>query len=368
MKLGLIFNIASNYRQNIYQLIDRTFECYWYFGENNTDIKGMDLSLLKNVCVGKNKIVCRSFYWQQGVLHFARRKDINTYLILGDPFYLSVWILLLGVKLFHPQKHIYMWTHGWYGKETFLRCILKKFFFNMADGIFLYGNYAKELMISKGFNAEKLFVIHNSLDYGKQLILRNSIKPENIYFEYFKNKNHTLIFIGRLTKVKKINLAIEAIAKLRERGQVFNFVLVGDGEEKNNLMQLVKDKNLIENVWFYGASYDEEINAKLIFNAGLCISPGNIGLTAIHSLKFGTPVATHNDFKYQMPEFEAVKEGLTGTFFQRDDILSIANTISNWFRQKNMDREQIRQNCYQEIDTQWTPDFQLRVLKQVLSV
>ena len=35
--------------------------------------------------------------------------------------------------------------------------------FKMTDGTFLYGNYARELMIKEDFNKDKLFVIHNSL-------------------------------------------------------------------------------------------------------------------------------------------------------------------------------------------------------------
>lgn len=368
MKLGLIFNIASNYRQGIYQLIDRTFDCEWFFGENYTDIKSMDLHLLKNVCIGKNKSIIGSFFWQQGALRFANRKEISSYLVLGDPFCLSIWVLLIWIKIFHPTKHLYMWTHGWYGKETFVRRILKKLFFKMAKGLFLYGYYAKELMISEGFNPKSLFVIHNSLDYDKQILLRSSMQKENIYSEHFHNHNHTLIFIGRLTKIKKLNLIIEAMFVLRKQGQNFNLVLVGNGEEKENLIQLAKESHLIQSIWFYGASYDEETNARLIFNADLCVSPGNVGLTAMHSLMFGTPVATHNDFKYQMPEFEAIREGITGAFFQKDNVLSIANTISTWFMQKKDFREQIRQNCYQEIDEQWTPQFQLKVLKENLKL
>ena len=38
----------------------------------------------------------------------------------------------------------------------------------------------------------------------------------------------------------------------------------------------------------------------------LTVSPGNIGLTAIHSLSYGTPVCSHSNFNNQMPESEAI--------------------------------------------------------------
>ena len=125
---------------------------------------------------------------------------------------------------------------------------------------------------------------------------------------------------------------------------------------------------LTDNVWFHGASYDEEENARLIYNADLCVSPGNVGLTAIHSLTFGTPVLTHNNFTRQMPEFEAIKDGVTGAFFMQDNEESLASQIDNWF-QKNKDiRDEIRANCYEVIDSEWNPYYQMEIFKKVLDV
>lgn len=365
--LILISSIASHYRQSIYHLLDTKFHCDWFFGENNSTIKSLELNILKRVTLGENIRLYGNFYWQRDAFSFVcNLSSQSTLLLLGNPYYLSTWLIMFYSRIFHPSRYIYLWTHGWYGHESLVKKVIKKFFYALADGIFLYGNYAKTMMISEGFKCEKLFVIHNSLDYDKQIALRNSITAENIYIEHFKNKNRTLIFIGRLTKVKRLDLVIAAISILKNKGLELNFVLVGDGEEKVKLALLAKQKNLLQNIWFYGASYDEEINAKLIFNADLCISPGNVGLTAIHSLMFGTPVVTHGDFKYQMPEFEAIKEGETGAFFRRDDIYSLVDTIYDWFLNRNINREELRQNCYHEIDTQWTPEFQLNVFRNNL--
>lgn len=360
--LYLVFNIASNYRQSIYHLLDATFHCNWFFGANNSTIKSLDLNILSRVSIGENVKLYGNFYWQKGAFRFVcNSSSQSTLLLLGNPYYLSTWLIMFYSRIFYPSRYIYLWTHGWYGHESLVKRIIKKLFYALADGIFLYGNYAKTMMIAEGFRSEKLFVIHNSLDYDKQIALRNSIEKEDIFLKHFGNKNKTLVFIGRLTKVKKLNLIIDAISMLRDKGLELNLVFVGDGEEKEKLALLAKQKNLFQNIWFYGASYDEEINAKLIFNADLCVSPGNVGLTAIHSLMFGTPVITHSAFKYQMPECEAIKVGKTGAFFQKDNIYSLANTIYDWFLNKDTNREELRQNCYHEIDTQWTPKFQLNI-------
>ena len=52
--------------------------------------------------------------------------------------------------------------------------------------------------------------------------------------------------------------------------------------------------------------YNEEANAELLYNASVCVCPAEVGLTAIHSLLFGTPVVSNDNFDEQMPEFESI--------------------------------------------------------------
>lgn len=366
-KLCMLYNFAPAYREGIFKEIDRNWETQWFFGDNDTDINGLDLKLLSNVFVLENKRLHGHWYWQKGAVKLSGRNDFSTYFILGDPYCLSSWFLALRLRFFYPKKRLYFWTHGWYGKETTAVRIIKKAFFKLAHGIFLYGNYARELMIKEGFKPDKLHVIHNSLDYHHQIEIRNSLKRSEIFRAHFGNDNPVLIFIGRLTAVKHLDMLIEAAKKLETIGTPVNVVFVGDGSERNNLSKMVEQMGLTDSVWFYGACYDDTKNAELIYNADLCIAPGNVGLTAIHSMVFGTPVISHNDFKWQMPEFEAIKPGVTGNFFERNNFDSLVSAISNWLAQ-NKDRELVRENCFKEVDTSWTPDFQMRVLEQNLKV
>lgn len=366
-KICLIYNFAQQYRTAIFKAIDQHWDSEWYFGRNTTDIKGMDISVLRNANIVENKKLKGPYFYQSNVSHLTRRKDISTFFLLGDPHCLSNWWIAAKTKLFHKDKKVYFWTHGWYGKESKVTRIIKKVFFNLADGIFLYGNHARNLMIKEGFDLEKLYTIHNSLDYASQVNLRNSLTESNIYKEHFKNDFPTIIFIGRLTPVKKLDMLVDAVKLLKDEGVNVNLVFVGDGTERGNIEARVKEKEIKNNTWFYGACYDDKINAELIYNADLCVAPGNVGLTAMHTMVFGTPVISHNDFKWQMPEFEAIKPGLTGEFFERDNVVALSDSIKKWLCD-NKDRNLVRQNCYDEIDQYWTPTFQMDVLKRHLEV
>ena len=368
MKLLQIYNSAPHYRESIFRLIDSTFDCDYIFGKSMGDIKQMDTSFLRgNVTKVDNKYLPGRFYWQKGVQKYLGR-DYDKFIALGDTRCLSTWLFCIRARLFYPKKRVFFWTHGWYGKEGRMERMLKKLFFRLPNGgIFLYGNYAKKLMIQEGFDEGKLFVIHNSLAYERQLEIRQSLSVDSLYGTHFGNNNPNLFFVGRLTKVKHLDLILLAMQKLKQKGKLYNLTLIGGGEQMEALQTMSKKLELEENVWFYGPCYDEQQLGQLIYNADVCVSPGNVGLTAMHVMVFGTPVVTHNDFPWQMPEFEAINDGVTGTFFERDNVDSLAEAIDRWLISNADKREEVRKACFHEIDTQWTPQFQLKVLKKHLS-
>lgn len=367
MKLAFVFNQAPRYVESSYCLFDKEFDITWCFGNDYGDIKEMDHSLLKKVRIYKTKKYKFNIYEIKDVIEIAKDTSFNAYVLMGDFKLLTMWSFPFFIRYHNPKAKIIFWTHGWYGRESFIKKIVKKIFFAPADKILLYGNYARNLMIEEGYPTGKLLTIHNSLDHHKQVQIRNEIKPSEIFKEHFHNDNFTIAFIGRLTKVKQLDLLIEAIFLLKKQKNNYNVIIIGDGEERELLKKITKEHGLDENVWFYGACYDEKQNAELLYNADLCVSPGNIGLTAMHALVFGCPVLTHNNFAWQMPEFESIKDGITGTFFKQHDKRDLASSISKWFRDNKDKREIIRQACYDEIDNFWTPEFELEVLKKALS-
>ena len=367
MKVFYLDNVASHYRKAIFLLMDKTFEMSYLFGESLEDIKQMDTSLLKG-SVKKTKTINlpADWYWQPGLLK-ALFNSYDRYLMVCESRALSTWVFGLLAFVLGKHKKVFFWSHGWYGKETKLERAMKKVLFRFAGGgTFVYGNYARDLMIKEGFSSNKLFTIHNSLDYEQQLRLRNEVKKTDLYTSHFGNDNKVIILIGRLNERKQLHLLLEAVKELSDKNEFYNVVFVGDGSERPKLETLTNEYGLQNQVWFYGACYDEMTNASLIYNADICVTPGDIGLTAIHCMSFGTPCITHDDFPHQGPEFEAIHDGKTGCFYEHGNVASLTEKISKWFKQHD-DRNEVRQNCYKEVDYQWTPSFQLMVLKEGLN-
>lgn len=362
-KLCIIYNFAQHYRSEIFQLLDKQYDCDFYFGDKYLDVKKMDYSLLKGKVTEIHNGKIGPIQYQTKVLSLLQKYDL--FLMIGETHSLTTWLFMFLSKLYN-NKRIFFWCHGWYGKENKAERFLKHILDKMPTGLFVYGNYAKNLMIKEGFDEKKLHVIHNSLSYSKQLTVRQGLKETGIYSDHFKNENKNLMFVGRLDPVKKLDMILRAIKLSEEKGNNYNITYIGGGQEKQKLEEIAKEADLESRVWFYGPCYDEKILGNLIYNADLCVAPGNIGLTAMHTLVFGTPAMTHNCFKWQMPEFESIIPGVTGDFFEMDNVESLSRAIDKWFLEKGDKREIVREACMKEIDENWTPEYQMRVFKEYI--
>ena len=210
------FNRSSiHYRKNIYLLLDREMGVDFYFGDSRPgNIAPFDSSLLSRPAQKLHNINIGPFYWQQGLLKLLVSKYTD-FISPCDTHNLSVWIFMLLSRFF--KKNVYMWTHGAYGNEGFIKKIMRMLQIKASKGAFLYGQYAKDILIGWGINPSKLHVIYNSLDYDKQMEVRKEMIDSGIYSSHFHNNNKNIIFIGRLTKVKKLHQLLYAMVELAQK-------------------------------------------------------------------------------------------------------------------------------------------------------
>ena len=345
--------------------MSKKFDVDFYFGNqlvSNEKIKKLDYTKL-NGFQGEFEVkMCSKIIIWKNLLNLLLKK-YDIYILTGRTKVLNQWLFLLLARLMN--RRTYNWWHGFApGHQlTGLRYYKEKVFFSLFTGHLIYGDKARTNMINMGFPAKKMVTIYNSLDYETSLNLRNGNLEDNIYKMHFKNNFPVLLFIGRLTKIKKLDLFLQANERLKSLGYRFNVVLIGDGPEKEKLEQRSKKNS---NVWFYGALYDELMIAKLLYNADLCISPGNVGLTAIHAIYYGLPVVTNDNFSKQMPEHEAIIPLKTGDFFINDSIDSLVQTIIKWF-ELSKNRDDVRKNCYKIADNIFNPFHQVTILENLFS-
>ncbi|HJT19693.1 MAG TPA: glycosyltransferase [Nitrospira sp.] len=303
--------------------------------------------------------------WQHGVATMALRRDWDAMIFLGNANILSTWIAA-GLARF-SGKRVLFWTHGWIRRERGARAMLRNVFYRMAHGLLLYGNRAKTIGQSYRFARETLYVIYNSLDYEVQKAARSSVDDERTVrireLLFGRSTTPVLICTSRLSTVRGLELLLTAMSLLREERFDTCLLLVGDGPERERLAQMAKDLRLA--VHFYGPCYEERRLAELIMSANVTVAPGKVGLTAMHSLAYGTPVITHGDPDEQMPEWEAIEPGSTGDFFRRGDVRDLADKIKSWCLRPWPD-EGIRHRCRAIIERYYNPEYQRSVIDRAV--
>lgn len=363
-KICCIFNIGPHYREPIYQAIAENISCDFYFGDRvNTSIKKFDYNSLCGFRKELKRLnIFKEFYWQRGSVRLFF-KPYRTYIITGEAFCLSTWVLATLCKF--TNKKCIAWTHGWYGRETGVKKIIKRTFFKLFSHILTYNEYTIPLFEKEGYKKENITCIANSLNSHKQLEIRKQLHKTNIFTNHFMNDNPVILYCGRIQKVKKLEMILDCAKSLIDNNTPVNVVFIGKDDENVNLENYSKKLGIEYSVWMYGPCYEEEKLGEIFYNSTICVSPGNVGLTAIHSLTFGCPVITHGNFPYQGPEFEAIKEGVTGSFFKENDNNDLTSKIKFWIDRNAEEREQTRAEAFKEIDRKWNIDSQIETLKSL---
>lgn len=361
-----IYNSGPHYRWPIFKALADNFDIDFCFGANTVytnTIETFDYNKLQGFCrLLKNRRLAGKFYWQSGALRQVF-KPYKTYLMLGEAYCVSSWLIVMLARL--TGKKTICWTHGWYGRESKLKRIVSKCFYSMFNQILTYNDYAGNLLAEGGINRKKIHTVGNSLDSAKHREIRKRLKQTDIYTTHFGNNDPVLLYCGRIQKLKRLEMLIECATRLIEEGQSVNLVFVGHDGENVGLQELAAKANISDKVWFYGACYDEEKLAELFHNATLCVSPGNVGLTAIHSLSFGCPIVTHDNFSFQMPEFESICPGKTGDFFIQNDIESLVKVVKRWLNRPPEQCQATAQAAYSEIDAKWNVESQIETFKKI---
>jgi glycosyltransferase involved in cell wall biosynthesis len=313
----------------------------------------------------------RKLLWQHHIIKQGLQSKFDSFIFLGSPYHLSTWITSLILRI--KGKRVYFWMHGIYSDKLSLFDYFNLYtFYRIPNGFFLYGNRAN-IILKKYLPHKEMHVIYNSLNYDASVKLRKDVSVCEIELhreKFFINKKlPTVISIGRVNRVKRIDLLLQAQKLILNEGDkyMFNLMIVGDGEELNNIKMLANNLGLNQHIYFYGACYDEEINANLIQGADLCIIPGEIGLTSIHALSYGTPVISHDNLNVQMPEVEAIQVGVTGDLFKQGDATDLKDKIQQWLIRYPIKEASVMQKCYTIVDKYYNPQYQAKVFNSVLA-
>ena len=272
---------------------------------------------------GLSTVPLRNFYlsmdrkeqvvYQQGLLAQLRSGQYDVVIAEFNPRILSNVLACIYARLF-PVRFIW-WGHGIRPRSTYIGVRLRLWLTRQADAIVFYDSAQADKLVSLGVPREKVFVAPNSVDTeGIARLVREQPRSER----------NRVLYIGRLRRAKKANLLLRGFAHAcshLEPGT--KLTIIGDGSERTNLEHLAAQLGIADRVEFTGALYQQELLAPWFNSAWVSVSPGCVGLSAIHSLAYGVPMIAAQSEPHG-PEVAALKDGVNALFFPSDDAEALA--------------------------------------------
>jgi glycosyltransferase involved in cell wall biosynthesis len=172
-------------------------------------------------------------------------------------------------------------------------------------------------LVSRGLRRSDITVIHNGVDlafFAPDPSLPRQTEP-------------TFLYVGRLKKYKRIDLAIEAVHRLKERGHAARLRIAGRGDDEPNLRALVDRLGIVDRVTFEGF-VSEERKRELLRTSWANVLPSpkeGWGITNVEAGACGTPAVAADSPGLR----ESVVHGETGLLVPYGDASTLADALAS---------------------------------------
>ena len=218
-----------------------------------------------------------------------------------------------------------------------------------------WGNYWYEYLgifkgiIGKTIEKLSLYLTNNNLAVSKTTredLIKNGIKRKNIKLSYNgidikeikktkKDKiEHDLIYVGRLSHQKNIGLLLESIPKIKKEFPEIKVAIIGDGPDKNNLINKANLLKIKKNVDFLGFIENKNKIYSLMKSSKIFVLPSileGFGIVVIeaHGCRIPTVII---DSKWNASKELIEKNGL----ISKNNPLELSKTIKRLLKNKNL--------------------------------
>ncbi|HEU4913848.1 MAG TPA: glycosyltransferase family 4 protein [Candidatus Saccharimonadales bacterium] len=202
-------------------------------------------------------------------------------------------VVCLASKLFKipyiAHVRVEMAAEGRFGfllplyKRTLLRYSLR----NASRVICLTDDYATMVRQKYGVDPAKIKVIPNATDFSLGDPKRIASKTQML----------RIVCVGRLSKQKNISLLVDALKLYKSRfGNGFHLDIVGDGPLKQELIEQVRQADLVNQVTFHGFLHGDALE-KIYADSDLFVLPTlyeSFGSVYLEAMAKGLPIITSN--------------------------------------------------------------------------
>lgn len=156
-----------------------------------------------------------------------------------------------------------------------------------------------------------------------------------------KKDDFTILYVGRIAKEKSINFLIENLCSILKKSPKSKMVIVGDGPDMKELMELTDKLKLNKNIIFTGKVPWDEI-PKYYQMADVFVTASTTetqGLTVIEAMAASKPVVAIKDESFEL----VITDNQDGLFFKDDkEYVNLINDLYKNRKRRDMISKQAR--------------------------
>ena len=235
-------------------------------------------------------------------------------------------------------------------KEFFKSLIIKQF-----DGYFNFGTLSENYLLGLGVQPEKMLVNRNCVDNKTLKNKYQNCLSERIDRQKVLNlASRNFIFVGRLIDYKNILVFLEAfgIAQSKLLQENWGVIILGDGEQKEDLQQFVKEKNIQCISFQKGVSWQQVPEYLALSNVLVLPSYSEPwGLVVNEAMACGLPVIVSEKCGCAI---DLVKNGSNGFIFSPNNIEQLTAILLKFMNQE-VDLKQMGQ-ISEKIIQEYSPE------------
>lgn len=258
---------------------------------------------------------------------YIANKKLKNYLKNSSPFVLmstirevniffAIIIFISGIKIRHVFREAATLDFSNGGIKNKVLLYLMRFFYKKSFYVIANSKITKDDLNNHISNiSNKLEVIYNPLDLD---VIKNScLNPKSL-------ERKTIVACGRLVYGKNFSDLIKSIPLVKEKYSDINLIILGEGEERDNLLDLINKLNLKGNVTLEGFvdnPYQYYATADVFVQTSLW---EGFGYVLVEAMASGTPVVAY-DSKGAMREI--LEDGRYGILTPVSDLKALADSI-----------------------------------------
>ena len=204
---------------------------------------------------------------------------------------------------------------------------------NNVEKVIANSEYTKNLAINNGVEMNRIIVINPGVNPVPELNKKSLEKIESL----LKVKTPRLITVSRFDKRKNHEKVIMALRNLKQKYPDIVYVCIGDGDELDNIKDLVKELDLSSQVMFFN-DISDDLKHSLLAKSNIFVMPSIIHKTSVE----GFGIAYVEAAQYGIPSLggkdggaaDAIDHDKTGLICNGNNLEDIYSSLNSMIEDK----------------------------------